>query len=144
MIQHKVDVEYEPRDEIDTLDKIGKSQNPISKPEKVNAKVDLGNKKAKTTDKIQNPSSNPKEVNLEGVEGKKVKTPAKRSSLGTIAKSMDKNMDKMCAMMEKVEEKRNETLRDIEMSRFALEERLAQMQVNMQLEMARIMSKRDN
>lgn len=60
-----------------------------------------------------------------------------------MARSMDIGMDKMVAMMDKMEDKCNVTLWDMDMHRMALQERLAQMQVNMELEMAKIFVNRD-
>ncbi|MCO5601548.1 hypothetical protein L7F22_055671 [Adiantum nelumboides] len=99
----------------------------------------------------QNPISSMDFTKLEGVSGSKAKQ-SKRSLLGVVNRTMGEDMTKLCDTFRDVEEKHNATLRELETSRHALEERLLrireeedtkrqQIYLSTQLELAKILAK---
>ncbi|KAI5054869.1 hypothetical protein GOP47_0030014 [Adiantum capillus-veneris] len=94
----------------------------------------------------QNPQ--PDFVDLDGVFGKKVKQP-KKSSLGTVAKTMGDGMKQMCEAYKRAEDKKTSTLQELESARMLHEERLARIREEEEtkrhqifLEIAKLISKK--
>ncbi|KAI5076090.1 hypothetical protein GOP47_0008155 [Adiantum capillus-veneris] len=89
-------------------------------------------------------------VDLDGVFGKKVKQP-KKSSLGTVAKTMGDGMKQMCEAYERAEDKKTSTLQELESARMLHEERLARIREEEEtkrhqifLEIAKLISKKSD
>ncbi|KAI5079284.1 hypothetical protein GOP47_0004763 [Adiantum capillus-veneris] len=138
--------------------KASKRPRQIDGPAKENEDIlneleqEVGTNSGVTASTTQNPISSMDFTELEGVSGSKVKQ-SKRSLLGVVNRTMGEGMTKLCDTLRDVEDKHNATLRELEASRHALEERLLrireeeedtkrqQIYLSTQLELAKILAK---